>query len=220
MPQIIYTILTKILDTIFPPKCGFCGKINKDFICKKCENKIKYLKNDYIIKTKNERYRYHLYAYKYKNEIRDKMLNFKFNDEPELADTFSKLIIKNEKICRFLETYDIIIPVPMHIKKQTVRGYNQADLIAKKIAKELHIEYVKDTLIKVRKTETQSSLNASQRKSNVKDAYDCKMKEKIKDKKVILFDDIYTTGSTATECAKVLKQSGAKEVSVLTFAKD
>ncbi|MBR6033264.1 MAG: ComF family protein [Clostridia bacterium] len=220
MPQIICSLFTKFLDIIFPPKCGFCGKINKDFICKKCENEIKYLKKDCIAKTNNVTYKYHLYAYKYENEIREKMLQFKFNDEPELAETFSKLIIKNEKICRFLETYDIIIPVPMHIKKQTIRGYNQADLIAKKIAKELHIEYAKDALIKIRKTKTQSSLNASQRKSNVKDAYDCKIKEKIKDKKVILFDDIYTTGSTVAECAKVLKQSGAKEISVFTFAKD
>ncbi len=220
MPQKLLDLFSKILDIIFPPKCGFCGKINKDYLCKKCEVKIKYLKRDSIKKVKNAFFKYHLYAYNYKNEIREKMLNYKFHDEPELAETFSKLMLKNEKICRFLKTYDIIIPVPMYRKKQILRGYNQADLIAKKVAKELNIEYIKDALIKTKQTKTQSSLSAKERQNNVKDAYTYNTKQKIKDKKIILFDDIYTTGSTAKECSRILKLSGAKEVSVLTFAKD
>ncbi len=206
-----------VLDLIFPPKCGFCQKINKEYLCKKCELKINYLKKDKIRRVKNEAYSYHLFAYEYKNEIRNKILDFKFNDKPELADTFAKLLLNNKKICRFLRCYDIIIPVPMYKKKQIIRGYNQTELIAQKLAEELHLEYV-CALKKIKNTQTQSKLDAKDRENNVKDAYECMDVEKISNKKVVLFDDIFTTGSTVAECAKKLK--GAFEISVLTVAKD
>ena len=209
----------KILDYIFPPKCGFCKKISKEYLCKKCEIKISYLKKDKITKVVNEDFKYLLYCYDYKNEIRDKLISFKFNDKPELCETFVKLLLNNKKICRFLESCDIIIPVPMYKEKQTIRGYNQTELIAKKVSKELNIE-LKNALTKQRDTMMQSSLNAEERKENVINTYECDKSQKIFGKKVVLFDDIYTTGSTARECAKQLKKSGAKEIAVLIIAKD
>ena len=213
-------MLEKALNILFPPKCIFCGKINKDSICKKCEIKINYLKKDKIKKMPNENFTYHIYAYDYKNEIREKMLDLKFQDKPETSEAFAKLLLKNEKICRFLKSYDIIIPVPMYIKKQKMRGYNQSSLIANKIAKHLNMQYAENVLIKTKQTEMQSRLDASQRQNNVKNAYECKNMQKIRNKKVILFDDIYTTGSTARECTKALKEADTKEIAVLTFAKD
>ena len=209
-----------ILDMLFPPKCGFCGKINKNFLCKKCEVSLNYIKKDMIRKVKNKNFSYHIYAYEYRNEIRDKILKFKFGDKPELADTFVELLLKNTKTYRFLESYDIIIPVPMQKKKKRERGYNQAALMARKIAKKTGIKYAEDVLIKVKHTEPQSTLNASKRKENIKNAYKCINIEKILNKRVILFDDIYTTGNTAKECCKMLKNAGAKEIAVYTFAKD
>ena len=210
-------MLDKVLDIIFPHKCGFCERINKDYLCKKCELKLKYLKQDKIIKVKNFEFAYHLYGYLYKDEIRNKILEFKFRDRPELADTFVKLLLNNKKICRFLKSYDIIIPVPMYKKKMIMRGCNQTELIARELANLLNIEY-ENILIKQIDTKTQSSLDAMNRKNNVKGAYECKVLQKIIGKKVILFDDIYTTGCTAIECAKQLKV--AKEIAVLTIAKD
>lgn len=214
-------MLEFVLNLLFPPKCGFCGKINSDYLCKKCEIKLRKFKIKKEIQTsKNQEFSKHICAYNYKEEIRSKIIDYKFNDKPELSNTFVKLLLNNKKICGFLENYDIIIPVPMHPKKQIQRGYNQTELIAKKIAKELSIVYVKDVLYKQKHTETQSSLDKISRASNVKDAYSLKNMQKINGKRVVLFDDIYTTGSTAKECSKVLKQAGAKEIVVLTLAKD
>lgn len=212
-------MFNKLLDFIFPPKCGFCKRINRDYLCKKCELKINYLKKDRIIKVKNEDFDYQLYGYLYKDEIRRKILDFKFNDKPELADTFVKLLLNNKKICRFLESYDIIIPVPMYKKKQIIRGYNQTELIARKLARYLCLEH-KKVLVKIRDNKMQSSLDAEDRKNNVKDVYECTQLPKIYGKTVVLFDDIYTTGSTVRECAKKLKEAGSTKIAVLTIAKD
>ena len=212
-------MLDKVLDIIFPPKCGFCKRINKDHLCKKCDLKIDYLKKDKIEKINNKDFSYLLYAYEYKDELRNKILDYKFGDKPELFETFVKVLLNNKKICRFLESYDIIVPVPMYRKKQTFRGYNQTELIAQKLAKELHLEYL-PALVKCKNTETQSSLDAKDRRNNVKGAYECINVQKIFNKNVILFDDIYTTGSTAEECAKQIKKAGSTGIAVLVIAKD
>lgn len=210
-----------VLDLLFPPKCGFCGKINTDYLCKKCEIKLQNLKpKQEIQKIKKHNFSYHIYGYLYKAEIRSKIIDYKFNDKPELSHTLAKLLLNNKKICGFLENYDIIIPVPMYPKKQIQRGYNQSDLIAKELSKNVSIDYANDVLYKYRPTKMQSSLDKKSRQNNVKGAYNCKNQQKINGRRVILFDDIYTTGSTAEECSKVLKQSGASEIAVLTIAKD
>ena len=94
------------------------------------------------------------------------------------------------------------------------------ELIARKLANNLKIELLTDSLIKQKNTLPQSTLSKKQREENVKTVYKIKNKQKIKNKKIILLDDIYTTGATAEECSKILKQNGAKEILVLTIAKD
>ena len=111
----------------------------------------------------------------------------------------------------------------MYKKKKNQRGYNQSELIAKEIAKKIeNIEYRNDILLKIKNTARQSSLNKEQRKENIKNAYLIKSsnKEYILNKNILIFDDIYTTGSTANECAKMLKEAGAKNIGILTIAKD
>lgn len=113
------------------------------------------------------------------------------------------------------------MPVPIHKKRKRQRGYNQSELITKEIASKLeNLEYQNKVLQKVKHTIPQSSLSKEQRKRNVESVYKIINKEKIKNKKVILFDDIYTTGATVKEIAKLLKQNGASKILVLTIAKD
>ena len=110
--------------------------------------------------------------------------------------------------------------MPIHKKRKNERGYNQSELIARKLAKNLNLELVNDSLIKQKNTLPQSTLSKKQREENAKQVYKIQNKPKIENKKVILLDDIYTTGATTKECSKVLKQNGAKEILVLTIAKD
>ena len=209
-----------LLDIIYPPVCGICDKINKKSLCKKCEIKIKPYQINEIEKIKNKSFDYQIKILKYENIIRDKIINYKFNEKAYLYKTFAKIILKNKKIYGFLKKYDIIMCVPMHIKKKMLRGYNQSELIAKELAKKLQIEKQFNNLIKIKDTKKQSTLTKEQRKTNLKNAFQIKNSEKVKNKKVILFDDIYTTGSTVEECSKVLKRVGVSSIAVVTLAID
>lgn len=209
-----------ILDLIYPPVCGICGKINKNNLCKKCEDKIKKYEINKIEEVKNKNFEYQIKVLKYEDIVRTKIIDYKFNEDSYLYKTFSKIIIKNEKIYRFLKKYDIIICVPMHIKRKIQRGYNQTELIASEIARNTELEFQNKNLIKIKDTTKQSTLSKKYRIENVKDAFKIKKADKLKNKKIILFDDIYTTGSTVNECSKVLKKAGAKQITVLTLAID
>ena len=133
--------------------------------------------------------------------------------------TFAKLILKNEKICRIIKSYDIIIPVPIHKKRKHERGDNQSELIAKEIAKNVKEINYQNPLKKTKNNERQSELKKDERKQNVKNVYEIQKAQIIQDNRIILFDDIYTTGSTADECAKILKENNARDILVLTLAK-
>ena len=157
---------------------------------------------------------------KYEGIIRKKLIDYKFNEKSYLYKTFSKIILNNTKIYRFLKNYDIIVPVPMSNLKYNNRGYNQTELIAKEIAKNLKIDVSIRNLVKIRETETQSLLTKEQRKENVNGAFEIVNYNEFKDKHIILFDDIYTTGSTINECVKKLKKANPKGILALTSAKD
>ena len=129
-------------------------------------------------------------------------------------------LLKQQKIFEIIKTYDIILPVPISKKRYKQRGYNQTELIAREIRKRTDIELVTTCLYKEKNNVPQSTLNKEDRIENVKNAYIIKNSKIIKDKRVIIFDDIYTTGSTVNECSKLLKQNNVKEILVMTIAKD
>ena len=107
----------------------------------------------------------------------------------------------------------------MSRQKLKKRGYNQTELVAKGISKELKIE-TENLLQKKENIKTQSSLLKTGRSRNIRNAFYIEKEEKVKNKRVILLDDIFTTGATARECSKKLKEAGAKDILVLVLAKD
>lgn len=257
----ILKIYTEILDSIFPPVCGICGKINEKWLCKNCEKRINKLEIFYLIRINNnhiflkenklfklikskncklKKYKMKnstrnfnkniqinkiyfdelLYVFRYSGLIRKIILKYKFNDCAYLYNFFCTIIFNKENCCRKLKSYDIIIPVPMYEKKKKQRGYNQTELITNKIAEKLEIKLEKNNIIKIKNTKTQSTLSESERKQNIKNAFLVNNKENILGKKVIIFDDIYTTGQTVNELSKKLKLAGAKEIIVFVLAKD
>lgn len=215
--------MINILNLIYPPVCGICGKICEESLCIKCSIKIKEYQINYhkIIKNKNSYFNEVYSVLKYKDLIRNSIIKYKFCNNAYIYKTFSKIILNNKKICGFLKNYDIIIPVPMNNKKRRKRGYNQTELIAREIAKNIKaISLEKDILIKENETIPQSKLTKKERKKNVVGVFKIKNNNKVLNKKVLLFDDIYTTGSTVTECSKILKEAGANKIGILTLAKD
>lgn len=202
--------------------CGFCGKLDRNSLCNKC--KIQIQKNnlskieDY--KNTSSYFDEHIYLFQYSGEIRNMILNYKFREKSYIYSTFVELIKNNKKICAQIKKYDIIMPVPISKKRLNTRGYNQSALIARKIAKMLNMCYEENILVKIKDNKPQSEMGQEKRKSNVKDVYTIKNKEKIYQKKILLIDDIFTTGNTVNECAKLLIENFASSVGIFTIAKD
>lgn len=213
-------IAIDILSLIYPNVCGFCGKLDKNSLCKKCEVSLKDKILFKIDKYNNKYFNKHFYIFKYNGEVRGLLLNYKFNDKPYLYKTIVNFLKNNKKIIVQLKKYDIILPVPISKKRKFERGYNQSSLFIKEIATMIGLNYKENLLIKIKNNNPQSKLGKEERNKNVENAYFLRKKENIINKKVLLVDDIFTTGNTVNECAKMLINAKAKEVDVLTIAKD
>ncbi len=114
---------------------------------------------------------------------------------------------------------ELAVPVPLHPRRLRERGFNQALLLADFLAKSWHIPLSRNNLRRIRWTEPQIHLSFDDRIRNVRGAFAVKEPERFEGKRLLLVDDVYTTGSTITECAKVLKRAGAKEIYVATVAR-
>ena len=112
------------------------------------------------------------------------------------------------------------MPVPISKKRYKLRGYNQSSLLAKEFAEIFNLEFDKEVLIKIKNNPRQSTLSQEERFLNTQGVYKINKNAKIINKNILLLDDVFTTGATCNECAKVLKEAGAKKVGVFTIAKD
>lgn len=214
-------MLQQILNLIYPQTCGMCEKICKEPICKKCKNKLNELLVCKINNYSDKNFTRHLYLFRYDGIIRDKIIQYKFQDKAYLSELFVNFITKNKKVCGFFKNYDIIIPVPISKNRKKERGYNQTAIIARKIANEIeNLTFEQNVIKKIKDIVPQSTLNVEERVHNVKNAYIVVNSEKIQGKRLVLLDDVFTTGSTVNECSRVLKEYGAMNIDVVTIAKD
>lgn len=224
----IFRIQEKISNLLYPPICGICEKISKDALCPKCNLELKKQAEVNILQKeeieeniKKEKYFEELmYIFKYEGQVRKLILDYKFNEKSYLYKTFVNFLLKNEKIFENIKKYDKIIPVPISKKRNKERGYNQSMLIAEEIANKTNLELVNNCLIKTKNIIEQSKLNKEDRQQNIQGVYSLQNERLITNKKILLVDDIYTTGSTVNECCKILQQANPKTIGVLVLAKD
>jgi len=113
---------------------------------------------------------------------------------------------------------DVIVPVPLHARRLRERGYNQAALLARELGKGVGLPVLENALIRVRETSPQVDLNAEDRKENVRGAFHC-FDDRLAGNRVLLGDDVYTTGATLEACSLALKQRGVRPVWALTLAR-
>lgn len=217
--------MQQILNIIYPPKCVICGKLNKNLLCVKCTKKLREelkFNIDYYIKDDTKYYNEHISFFKYQKLIRTLLIKLKFEEKPYIHKAISNFLINNEKKLENLKYYDIILIAPISKKRHKERGYNQSEIIAMEIANKLEMEISSKYLVKNKNIKPQSTLNREKRQQNVIGAYQAKNIVDIKEKNILIFDDIYTTGSTANECAKALVQQGIlkKQIGIVTIAKD
>ena len=217
-------LIENALNLIFPPTCGFCGEITDSYLCEYCLNYLQTKQVNKINTYEEKFFTTHLWLFEYKDEVREKIIEYKFNNKSYLYRTFAQIILSDRFVCDYIQEFDILIPVPIHKKRYKTRGYNQSELIAKQIAKKLkNIELRAGIIEKVKNIKPQSTLTKDQRIENVNEAYRLvkfTTNDNIKNKKILLLDDVYTTGSTVNECSKILKKTDCKNIGIFTIAKD
>ena len=202
--------------------CGICEKESRNSLCFKCRKKIQREFKFTTIYSKKQNFSEQYYLFQYKNLIRNLILQIKFQRKPYIYKTIEYFLQNNKKYLEKLKKYDIIIVVPLSWKRKLQRGYNQSLLIAKIISNILQVKIESKILYKTKNIVPQSTLNKKERKENIKGAFKVKNIEKIRNKKILIIDDIYTTGSTLNECSRNLMRNGIikENIGVLTLAKD
>lgn len=212
--------LNGILDIIFPPKCVFCsGFLKKDEhdVCEKCRPALPRT-SDPVIMAAGHHFDVCVSPFYYTGVVRKALMKYKFGNSPERADYYGKLLASC--IAENLSgRYDLISWVPLSDAHKNKRGYDQAMLLALATALELN-DVAVETLWKNRDTDTQSRINdINIRRENVKNAYSIVDEDIISGKRILLIDDIITTGATLDECARTLYRGGAKAVVCACFAR-
>jgi ComF family protein len=133
-----------------------------------------------------------------------------------LADFLERSLGQEEDLWSGVEA---VVPVPLHPAKERSRGYNQALLLAGRLAEKRGLPVLKRCLVKVRRTAAQTSLDGRSRETNLRGAFRARRSSQLKGRVVLLVDDVYTTGSTIRECSRTLRTAGAKEVRAVTVAR-
>jgi competence protein ComFC len=224
-------MIWRFLDVLFPPFCCSCGELGFE-LCPECINKITLIDQQkicLICGDISDRARIcqdcqHSKPYfdqlrswgEYSGVLRDVIQKYKFDHGLGLTRFLSDPSIE------FIQSWGIkinhIVPVPLSNSRLHARGYNQSALLASSISRSLHIEIKPRTLFRIKETFSQVGLNSKERKDNVFNAFKADNYEN-RNKSVLVIDDIATTGSTLNECARALKNAGAKEVFCYTVAK-
>jgi len=189
-----------------PPLCIRCSKpINSGIICSKCQSQAWDI--DGICSV-----------FKYGGAIRQAIIEFKYHNIKALADPLSNFMAVYLR--RSHLSFDIIIPVPIHRRRLRERGYNQSLLLARRVGRMIQVPVVEGVLIRTRYTHSQAlSANVNQRRENIKNAFKC-VNRQIVGKRILLIDDVCTSGATLDSCAASLKSAGAVSVWGLTLAKE
>lgn len=226
--------MKKFLDILYPPRCPVCHQIlpwKAVLVCPDCENKLHPVVKDYCMKCgrpvhadeelcrecgqKNREFDQGRGVFLYNNKMKRSLLYYKYYGSREYGEYYAV------SICRYMRTAictwnpDVILPVPMHPRKQRERGFNQAADLAFKIGQKLQIPTADGIMIKTKITKSQKKLNAAERKRNLREAF--QVTERMDGLRILVIDDVYTTGSTIEAAARALKHAGAERVFFVTL---
>ena len=226
-------IIQEVIDILFPRRCPFCDTIvtPEEEICSACRKKITYIqepvckKCGQLIADERQEYCYdcsrksHTYhsgkaVFVYQGVVKQSLYRFKYGNKREYALCYGNEAVRLWGEWILSKQVDAIVPIPLHKKRQRSRGYNQAELFAKVVGQQLDIPVRTDVVFRTVNTAPQKNLDDRQRKKNLKKAFTISQNI-VQLKKILLVDDIYTTGSTVEAVTQQLRAAGVKEVYVL-----
>lgn len=220
-----------IIDFFFPKKCFGCGK-HGNYFCDLCRQNlltpkqicIECFRSSVDGKTHTKCQRNFCLdgftsVFKYEGAVKRSLISLKYKFAYDIAYELAEVIANRLLSVSFLFSgYSLVIPVPLHKKRENWRGFNQSEIFSKKIAEFLHLEYCNKALVKLKNQRPQALLKRDERLKNVKSSYEIINKIQIANKNILLIDDVVTTGATIKETCKILKENGAKLVWGVTIA--
>lgn len=218
---------------MYPQKCPFCGKIEKQRICKECRKKIlpveepRCKKCGKPIREAEKEYCYdctmirHVFEegrsiWIHKEPVSRAVYALKYQNRRIYAKAFGEEMAYQYGYYLREKKVELIVPVPLHRKKMRIRGYNQAALVAEVLGEITGISVDEDILVRVKNTKPLKQLNDKERRRSIRGAFS--VRKSVWAKTIVLIDDIYTTGSTLDEAARVLLKAGAEKVYFLTIS--
>jgi len=214
------------LNFMYPGVCFQCGvrvSEREVLICDECWKMLQ-RNTKYVISsgdkalTRKKYFSFVAWRFGYDDAVRELIHFFKFNNFPFLQKHFGFEMAYTLLNVKELSAAGALVPVPLHRARMRERGYNQSLLLANTLSENTEMP-VLNALERIKNNRPQASIeDKAEKERNVMGVFAVKNKEDIKDKRLILIDDIFTTGSTSNECSKVLKKAGAKEVMILTTA--
>jgi ComF family protein len=233
-------LLQTILDILYPVRCPICGEIvipKGNYICIPCKERLSYIteprckrcskpiereEKEYCNDCERKTHHFHQgYAvWVYDKAMQHSLAEFKYHSKKEYAKFYIQEMLHYYRDTIKKLSPDVIVPIPIHKSKYRERGYNQADILAQGLGKELKLPVLSNLLIRNKKTLPQKQLSDKERLRNLQEAFEFNQKEAIgfskEITKVLLVDDIYTTGSTIEACANVLQSFGIKDICFIT----
>lgn len=203
------------MSLLFPNEriCYVCKEKSNyinNYLCSECESRIIYIYKEVDIDSQFvDRC---IYCVFYNRFMKELVHGFKFNNKSYLYKLLAEIMVGTIEFKELIDDIDMIMYVPIHRRKEAIRGYNQSELLAGYISKKLDLSLSSNNLIKYKWTKEQNQLKRQERQMNLKDSFKIKNPEEVINKNVLLIDDILTTGSTFDECGRTLKNSGAKRI--------
>ncbi len=229
----LYRVKQYISDVLFPVFCLGCQR-EAEWVCRDCLLPIPPLlqtscfscdtplRDNACCDVCRQERRVDVYWSLYSHQtsiISDLVEQLKYHGASDVVRAVSSLCEQNIYVQSLIGSVDGIVPVPLHPARFRERGFNQSQYIAESIGSVLHVPVLSSTLVRSRQTKQQARLSLEERKENVVDAFVCATSEGMVGKRILLVDDVLTTGSTVDACARVLMGAGAQSVRVLTLAR-
>ena len=216
----------KLAHIFFPERCLFCGEVIGEgaVFCNDCAEDIRQPLHPAVCancKAPFSECRCDLKTvavYYYEEGAAEAVRRMKFHQERLCAEQFAQIMGKHVSALQ-LGDFDRIVPLPLHWRDRAVRGYSQTVWLAKALSEELGIACETKVLRKVRHTKKQHDLSQKERKRNLRGAFSCRYSERLSGKRILLLDDVTTTGSTFREAVHALKEAGVEEIVCLAAAK-
>ena len=212
-------ILSFVSWAVFPPCCPACGRsiARDECLCPGCMADL-YPASGQFREAKQLPPDVSLYAAAfYTGSMREAIHRMKFSGNPGSAAILAPLLIQALPGGGCPDAFDLVLPVPSRPKKVRARGYNQSALLAKEVSKRTGVPFSSSALLKTRDTRAQHDLTAEERQVNLSGSFSAREAE-VSGKRLLLVDDVLTTGATARECVAALKAAGAASVSLLVLA--